>query len=307
MSCLGKLIPAAAGVPKHGALMILALCLACALPAKNTFAWGDEGHRLVGVIAEKYLSPAASRQVRALLKDDRAADGSLSGRRSLGEIASWADEIKDYDRTRVRRSWHYDDIPLCGVADYSRYCRKDRCASAQLARKIEILKDKGERIGRRNEALKWVVHLMGDIHQPLHAATRRDNGGNTVEVSFLGRRDNPPYGTIKLHTIWDVHMVQRLISDKGGERAIALVRIGDADRAAWERGTISDWIDESHRIAREFVYPRLPVVSSCARKIQGVVAIDEAYYSAAAPIIETRIRKAGVRLARVLNDSLGGR
>jgi hypothetical protein len=148
---------------------------------------------------------------------------------------------------------------------------------------------------------------MADIHQPLHAATRRDNGGTAVEVSFLGRRDNPPYGTIKLHTIWDVHMVQRLIADKGGERAIAQARIGEADRAAWERGTISEWIDESHRIAREFVYPRLPVASSCSRKIQGVVAIDESYYSAAAPIIDAQIRKAGVRLARVLNESLHGR
>lgn len=262
---------------------------------------------MVGDIATRHLTPAASRQVRALLKDDRAADGGLSGRRTLGEIASWADEIKDYDRTKVRRSWHYDDIPLCGVADYARYCRKDRCASAQLARKIEILKDKRERVGRRNEALKWVVHLMADIHQPLHAATRRDNGGNAVEVSFFGQRDNPPYGTIKLHTIWDVHMVQRLIADKGGERAIAASRISDADKAAWEQGTISDWIDESHQIARTFVYSELPVASSCSRKIQGVVAIDDAYYSAAAPIIETQIRKAGVRLARVLNDSLRGR
>lgn len=266
---------------------------------------------MVADIATRYLTPAATRQVRALLKGDLAADGAPSGRRTLGEIASWADEIKDYDRTKVRRSWHYDDIPLCGVPDYSRYCRKDRCASAQLARQIEILKDKRERIGRRNEALKWVVHLTGDIHQPLHAATQRDNGGNAVEVSFFGQRDNPPYGTIKLHTIWDVHMVQRLISEKGGERrgerAIAAARISDADQSAWEQGTISDWIGESHQIARTFVYPKLPVASSCSRKIEGLVTIDDAYYSAAAPIIETQIRKAGVRLARVLNDSLRGR
>ena len=266
---------------------------------------------MVGDIATKYLTPAATRQVKALLKDDLAADGQRSGRRTLGEIASWADEIKDYDRTKVRRSWHYDNVPLCGVPDYSRYCHKGRCASTQLARQIEILKDKRAPIGRRNEALKWIVHLMGDIHQPLHASTRRDNGGNAVEVSFFGQRDNPPYGTIKLHTIWDVHMVQRLISEKGGgqggERAIASARIGDADKAAWEQGTISDWIDESYQIATNFVYPKLPVAASCSRKIEGIVIIDHVYYSAAAPIIEIQIRKAGVRLARVLNDSLRGR
>jgi len=285
------------------AARILVLCLACALPAKIAFAWGEEGHRMVAEIAARHLGPAATRQVNALLKDDRLADGEPSGRRTLGEIASWADEIKDYDRTNVRRSWHYDNIPLCAVPDRSRYCRKDRCASAQLPRQIEILSDKRQPIGRRNEALKWVVHLVADLHQPLHAATRRDNGGNSVEVAFFGKRDNPPYGTIKLHTIWDVHMVQRMISEKGGERAIESARIGDADKAAWEQGTISDWIDESHRIAGTFVYPQLPVALSCSRRIKGIVTIDQAYYAASAPIIETQIEKAGVRLARVLNDS----
>ena len=262
---------------------------------------------MVGDIAARYLTPAAARQVKALLKYDLLADGSPSGRRTLGEIASWADEIKDYDRTKVRRSWHYDNIPLCGVPDRSRYCRNDRCASAQLARQIGLMGDPSQPTGRRNQALKWVVHLMGDIHQPLHAATLRDNGGNSVEVSFFGRRDNPPYGSVKLHTIWDVHMVQRLISDKGGERAIASARISDADKAAWERGTVSDWIDESHQLARTLVYPELPAAFSCSRRTRGIVMVDQAYYSASAPVLEAQIRKAGVRLARVLNDSFDKR
>ena len=260
---------------------------------------------MVGDIASRYLNPQASGQVFALLRYDRLADGELSRRRTLGEIASWSDEIKDYDWGKKMRAWHFDNAPLCGAADYSRYCRGGRCASAQLARQIGILSNAKESLPRRNEALKWVVHLMGDIHQPLHAANRRDNGGNTVQVSFFGERDNPPYGTIRLHTIWDVHMVQRLVSEKGGESAIVSAPVSASQKAAWEKGSIADWMNESRGLAESFVYPLLPVAASCSRKITGVVAIDEAYYSKAAPVIEAQIEKAGIRLARVLNETLG--
>jgi hypothetical protein len=149
------------------------------------------------------------------------------------------------------------------------------------------------------------VHIVGDIHQPLHAANRGDRGGNRVQVSFFGERDNPPYGTLNLHAIWDVHMVRRLVSDRGGERAIVSAPIADGDRNAWEKGSVSDWIDASHRIARDTAYPLLPVAASCSSKIVDVVAIGEAYYARAAPVIEIQITKAGVRLARVLNETLG--
>ncbi|MGB7541795.1 MAG: S1/P1 nuclease [Burkholderiales bacterium] len=284
---------------------ILALLLALGTPAADAFAWGPEGHRMVGEIATRYLSAEASRQVAALLKGDRLADGHLSHRKTLDEVASWADEIKDYSWGKKRGAWHFDDLPVCGSADYSRYCRKGACASAQLARQIEILGNRELPIHRRNEALKWVVHLMGDIHQPLHAADRHDRGGNRVEVSFFGQRDNPPYGELNLHAVWDIHMVQRLVAERGGEKAVVSARIDDADKSAWERGSVSDWVNESNLIARNFVYPALPVRFSCSGRITDVLTLDQAYYSKAAPVIETQIRKAGIRLARVLNETLG--
>jgi len=260
---------------------------------------------MIGDIASRHLDPKTGARVLELLKDDRLADGQLSGRRTLGEVASWADEIKDFEWGKRRAPWHYDDIPLCEAAEYSKYCRNGRCASAQLARQVEILGNERARAGQRNEALKWVVHLMGDVHQPLHAVNRGDRGGNRVQVSFFGERDDAPYGSLNLHAIWDVHMVRRLISDRQGERAIVSAPIGGKDRAAWEKGSISDWIDESHAIAKNVVYPALPVAVACPQKITGVVAIDRAYYDQAAPVIEVQIRKAGIRLARVLNEALG--
>ena len=260
---------------------------------------------MVGEIAARYTGPKANAEILELLKNDRLADGQPSGRRTLGEVANWADEIKDTEWGKRHASWHYDDVPLCQAADYSKYCRRGRCASAQLARQIEVLGNERARPGQRDEALKWVVHLVGDLHQPLHAANRGDRGGNRVQVSFFGERDNPPYGTLNLHAVWDVSMVRKLIADRGGERAIVSAPITDGNRNAWEKGSISDWTAESHRIARDAVYPLLPVAASCSRKIVEVVAIDQAYDASAAPLIEVQIRRAGVRLARVLNETLG--
>ncbi len=273
--------------------------------AQGAFAWGPEGHRMVGDIADRFLTAATRARIEKLLEADRMADDQPSGRRTLGEVANWADEIKDTDWGKRRGSWHYDDIPLCGAAEYAKYCRNGRCASAQLARQIEILGNERARPGQRNEALKWVVHIVGDIHQPLHAANRGDRGGNRVQVSFFGERDNPPYGALNLHAVWDVHMVRRLIADRAGESAIASVPVAARDRSAWERGSMADWVDESHRIAGDTVYALLPVVASCSDKIVDVVALDGTYYARAAPVIEIQIRKAGVRLARVLNETLG--
>jgi hypothetical protein len=283
---------------------VLAALLALSL-ATVALAWGPEGHRMVGDIAERFLAAETRAQIAKLLEADRTADGQLSGRHTLGQIANWADEIKDTEWGKRRASWHYDDVPLCQAAEYSKYCKNGRCASAQLARQIEILGNERARPGQRNEALKWVVHLMGDLHQPLHAANRGDRGGNRVQVSFFGERDNPPYGTLNLHALWDVSMVRRLVADRGGERAVVSAQIADGNRNAWEKGPISAWIEESHKIARDSVYPLLPVAASCSSKIVDVVAIDQVYYAKAAPLIEAQIRKGGVRLARVLNETLG--
>jgi nuclease S1 len=260
---------------------------------------------MVGAVADRHLGVRAAREVAYLLERDRLADRTPSGRRTLAEVAYWADEIKDYPWGKSRGSWHYDNIPVCGEADPAHYCRKSSCASAQLARHIAILADRSQRPRERNEALKWVVHLMGDIHQPLHAADHKDQGGNRVEVAFFGARDNAPYGTIRLHTIWDVHILERLITDRRGESAIVSAPVSRTQQAQWERGSIADWMRESHEIAKAVVYPMLPGGFACARRIEGVVPIDETYYSRAAPIVEEQIRKAGIRLARVVNDALG--
>lgn len=279
--------------------------LALSLASADARAWGAEGHRLIADIATRYLTPRTADRVRTLLADDRLADGTPSGRQTLREIAYWADEIKEFPQGRREAAWHFDNVPLCGPSDPALYCKSGNCASAQIERHAALLQSPRATRRQRNEALKWIVHLVADIHQPLHAATRDDRGGNQVEVAFFGQRDNPPYGTINLHTIWDIHIVQRLVRQRGGELAIVNAPIGEEERRAFESGSLASWIAESTALARSAVYSTIPVPLACGGRVREVLEVGDRYQSMAAPIVEAQIRKAGARLARVLNDLLG--
>lgn len=285
-------------------LFLVSMLSLISTPARG---WGEEGHRLIGSIADRHLTPHAAREVARLLRNDRLASGERSGRATLADIAYWADEIRDYRWGKAKSRWHFDDIPVCGEPDPVKVCPRGNCASEQIARHVEILKDPRAQPRHRNEALKWLAHLVGDIHQPLHAADHDDRGGNRVEVSFFGERDNAPYGTINLHAIWDVHLLKRLLEQRGGEAAFQVAWISGSDKAAWERGTPAQWMAESHRLARSVVYRRLPGGFSCGSQPNGVVAIDERYYEHAAPVVEMQIRKAGIRLAKLINEALAPR
>jgi hypothetical protein len=260
---------------------------------------------MVGDIAQALLSPQAAREIAYLLANDRLADRTLSGRTSLGQIANWADEIRDQPWSRKYAQWHYDNLPLCGEAPREKVCPRGNCASARLAQQLGILRDRARSRRDRNEALKWVVHLAGDIHQPLHAADNHDRGGNTVAVVFFGQTEGRR-GLLNLHTLWDEQLVEKLVADRGGEAAIVSAPIAAADRAAWAAGPIEAWMRESNALARTAVYGNIPGFG-CGSHVPQPVEIGAGYYAAAAPVIERQIRKAGVRLAALLNEAQDGR
>ncbi len=259
---------------------------------------------MVGDIAQSLLSPQAAREVAALLANDRLGDHSPSGRRTLGEVASWADEIRDQPWSKKYSQWHYDNLPLCGEAPREKVCPRGNCASGRLEQQLDILRDRARPRRDRNEALKWVVHLAGDIHQPLHAADHHDRGGNTVAVVFFGQTEGRR-GPLNLHALWDEQLVE-LIAERGGEAAITGAPISAGDRAAWAAGPVEAWMRESNAVARTVVYGNIPGFS-CDSRVPQPVEIGDRYTAAAAPVIERQIRKAGVRLAALLNEVLDGR
>ncbi len=273
------------------------------------FAWSQKAHAMVGDIATHLLSPAATLAVAELLRDDLGADGKPSGRTTLAQVASWPDEVRPLPEYKATFAYHFDDIPICREPDRAKYCRDGQCATAWFSKQVAILKDQSADRRARNEALKWIVHLVGDLHQPLHASDDEDKGGNDVKITFFGKRmDDPVEGRTQypynLHAAWDRLIPYRMFDERGGYDAFLADLPSEATRKDWEVGDIDLWTVESFVIARDFIYPALPTGFMCGQAITALVALDEPYYRPASEIAAAQIRKAGVRLATVLNEAL---
>ncbi len=259
------------------------ICLAillCGSVPSQAFAWGAEGHRIVAEIAEQYLEPATARQVRDLLALDNAT--------TLAEVANWADQIRPLRRDTA--PWHFVDIPISASGyDHARDCPHDDCVVAKIEQFAAELHNRELPPRMRLDALKFVVHFVGDVHQPLHASDDGDRGGNDIKVEFLGRRTN-------LHAVWDTGILALAV--QGDERAYALRlehSITPADLARWRGGSPIDWANESHGIAVRVIYGELQHAPG---------PLPESYEQAALPIVNEQLEKAGVRLAATLNEAL---
>lgn len=262
---------------------IAALLIGLIFPSV-TLAWGGDGHQIVSLIAEDHLTPKA----RAVIHDLLGKDVNISD----GEIASWADEIR-----RERRDtapWHYVDIPLDAASFVE---SRDGKHGNNVADKIrdfqEVLEDPKPSKNDRAEALKFLVHFVGDVHQPLHCAERdHDKGGNSRLVFFL---DQPK--AVSLHFCWDTAI---LLNHKGKQRIADYAeklnkQITDQDITNWTKGSAVDWANESHAVAVTKVYPGVPEGGPPPK-------LDRVYVDRSANVIDVQLEKAGVRLAMILND-----
>lgn len=267
----------------------------------QAFAWGPQGHRTVGAIADRLLTPAARAEVAELLAADLDKFGHPSGRTTLEAVAVWADEIRGTPADEPR--WHYDDVPLCGSATRDSYCPRGECNSAQLERLTALLAERHAALRERNEALKWIVHLVGDIHQPLHAADNGDLGGNRVRVALEGVRTR---GRLTLHGAWDSELVTLALGTRSRQappRGIdALAREARELTAEAGQGTPAVWASQSNHLARNvaYQYPGFACGSVPAR----IVVLDEDYQREAESIVRERLLLAGGRLANLLNETL---
>jgi hypothetical protein len=268
--------------------LLLALALVPALPRAGE-AWGGEGHRIVCEIAWKRMGPAARELVATLL---RGTDEEWFAR-----TCTWADEVRSTTH-RHTAAYHYVNVPA-GVPgiDMERDCGdpERRCVVWAVRHYARVLEDAGRPIEERREALKFVAHFVGDLHQPLHAARPEDLGGNRVPVAFFGDR-GPEARPFNLHGIWDSAILRH-----GGVSWPASVdaldeRITPLDVQRWQDLDVLGWANESYRIADAFAYPALPP--------DGVVAT--AYFLPALAFSEVRLQQAGVRLAHLLDVVAAG-
>ena len=177
---------------------------------------------------------------------------ALENKRSLADIANWADQIRP--RRPEPAAWHYVDIPIhppfatpTGY-DASRDCPRGACIVAKIDEFAAILGVRHRSPVERLEALKYLTHLIGDIHQPLHCANNNDHGGNDIRLQFGSRETN-------LHRIWDTDLVALIVQDDTRSTATRLMKdITDVRLGYWREGTAVDWANESWRVAYMQIY-----------------------------------------------------
>jgi hypothetical protein len=289
----------ACGAARSSVAVVGVLLFACCCaPAR---AWGPQGHHTVGAIADRLLTAQARAIVAQLLADDLDKFGNPSGRTTLEAVSEWADEL--HGTPAAHPTWHYDDVPICGSEPKARYCPDGQCNTAQLARLIGVLGDARAAARERNEALKWVVHLVGDIHQPLHAADNDDRGGNLVPVALQGVKTR---GRENLHRVWDSELVKLALHARNRQqppRDIDALALEARDLTARVgQGSPDSWAVESNNLARNVAY-RYPGFA-CNKVPERIVILDEAYQQQAEVVVRERLLLAGGRLAALLNHTL---
>jgi S1/P1 Nuclease len=248
------------------------------------FGWGRTGHRLVGLIAQEHLTPVALANVQYLL-----------GKETLADVSPWADEYRqDHPETA---GWHFVDIPGAQNSyDRLRDCPAPRdqpnaewrdCAVDRILYFEARLKDPSLDNKEKAVALKFLVHLVGDVHQPLHAIGEA-RGGNQIRVSQFGTQQCGERQLCNLHSTWDEGLMEhRNLNEKKYDAALE----SEIREGGWEKenaGTPVDWVNASHHYAQDAFVPNGTLIT-------------QQYYKTEIPIVDRQLALAGLRLANILN------
>jgi hypothetical protein len=256
---------------KFKLIFVLFLSFALLNSESSKNKWGPTGHRTVGEIASQYLSSKAKRELKRLLNSE-----------SLALVSTYADEIKSDKRYNKFYTWHYINMPLDSDYDVSK-----QNPEGDLVSGIEycksMIKDKNASDGDKAFYLKLLVHLIGDLHQPMHIGLEEDKGGNDFKVQWF-------YKDTNLHSVWDSKMI-----DDYGMSYIELANNADyltkAQIKELQKGSLIDWVNETHKLTRE-------VYSSVKQDDN----LRYEYSYKFLNVARKQMQIAGIRLAKTLND-----
>jgi endonuclease I len=240
-----------------------------------TIPWGFSGHRIVGEIASFHLTEDAEAGIELLL-----------GNQTLADVSTWADVVRNSSSFRWTKKMHYINVPRDATSvDLDRDCDDEECVVAAIRKFRDQILDESLPFAWRVNAAKFLVHFVGDVHQPLHVSYADDKGGNETEVSFFGT-------DLKLHAIWDTSILEQGMDSSGAsyeDYAIELdAEITEQEVEMWSAVTDpTDWANESLAITRN-LYPPLESMGS-------------AEHEGALPVVRLRLKQGGIRLAALLN------
>lgn len=288
----------------------IAACMWMCLTQQSAYAWGDDGHKIVGLIANHFLDAAVKSQVVAILGGDQT---HLVASTDIAAEATWADKYRDSDRPNGPRytqthNWHFVDVELKNP-DLDAACNHhpvvpggtpasaanpNDCVVDKIDQFAAELANPSTTVDERRMALEFLLHFVGDLHQPLHASDDKDKGGNDKKVAAVGMAAS------NLHSSWDTPFVTALGTSDAAIAEALIAQITSAQQLQWRQGTTADWAQESFQIAKTEVYGKLPTPQA-----NGSYSLDSGYVSNAEQVVRQQLVKAGVRLAMVLNKALG--
>lgn len=273
------------------------LLLLLTLPSHYAFAWGATGHRSIGLIAQQHMTPAALKRAEQILEGH-----------NLAYISTWADEIRsDPKKYGDTFNWHFttwqDEVELHNANLEN---KSTGFLLSKVSQQTAVLNDAKSTQTEKAIALRFLVHLIGDLHQPLHVGGSNDQGGNACKVTWHNKATN-------LHTVWDSSMLEETKLSY-----TELAEFASQDRtkqqvAKWQTGNINTWSAESKALRRklypaEVQAPLSPVtfLTYCQKDASpdAMPKLGYEYSYVFLPLAQERIFQAGVRLAKILNESL---
>ncbi len=257
--------------------LVVVVCVL--LLTRSLWAWGPTGHRVAARFAEDRLSPRALAAVHQLLGPGiRISDASV-----------WADEEREIPGSQ---SWHYVNVPITASRYDPKFCQPGGCVVSRIEYFERILADKKVPNAERQQALKFLIHLIADLHQPLHVGDNNDRGGNLLQVRFFDLGTN-------LHRVWDSALIEFHTTNEQVWLWDLTFYAKPKTVLEWSKGTPEDWATESLLIAKSAY--RLPGSQAIIRP---GTTLGARYYNFALPIIQQQLAKAGIRTAYILNGIL---
>ena len=239
-------------------------------------SWGVAGHKTIAQIAENHLTPQSKNAVRSLL-----------GNQSLADVSTWADEARNTSEYRSTARWHFLNLPAgLNFKDFVQAVKtlNDENIYTAILKCQQTLTEVNATADQKTIALKFIIHFVGDLHQPMHISRAEDKGGNTIQVRYDSKGTN-------LHSLWD----SKLLEHQGTEYNQLATNCDVAtakEIKQWQADDMLVWIFESYQIS-----------SRLYAEIESNTNIDDQYYNLHLPIIQQRLKKGGIRLAGILNSA----
>ena len=291
------------------AIATISVCFLLAA-SRTVLAWGDDGHKAIALIAEPCLTPETRQAVAALL----ASDTDNLTAHDIASEATWADKYRDannrQDHYDATKNWHFTDIEI-DKPDLTQACfgrqplpagtlasngPSQACAVDKIEQFQAELGSPTTDAEERLFALKFLLHLVGDVHQPLHSSDNHDHGGNDVKITVDGFPHKP---RDELHGYWDTQFVDAIAMPPAELARQLRSEIKSADAMSWATGTADDWAVETFQVGNADAYGQPPLSSTQPQHL------SEEYADNAEMKITTQLGRAGVRLAYALNAAFG--